>query len=40
VTLEQLDVMVDDGVLAIVEHGAWGRSFLRAEVQAARSLGG
>lgn len=40
VTVEQLDVMVDDGLLVEVEHETWGRSFSRAEVQAARNLGG
>lgn len=40
VSMEQLDALVDEGVLAAVGHEDWGRSFLRAEVEAARLLGG
>ncbi len=40
VPLEQLEAMVDEGVLVVVDHEDWGRSFLRAEVLAVRNLGG
>lgn len=40
VPLEQLEAMVDEGVLVVVDDEDRGRSFLRAEVLAVRTLGG